>query len=351
MTEIRKSQRNLIKKYSEVLDVKKRKNIIIILKLYYNIFSYEYNTSVVDWLENQIIFFLDPYGFNNKYKDKRKLYINNLSKKLEDCEYKNLSLDKIVLYLFTWTNEELKMFYKINKSKNKEKSVYDVGLRILNQKGGGSSNEYVLKYIESLKHINNFKKTILFFNYLDRLNDEDSYYDFIIQNFNIKELYIDINTPFIDINKLFLYLLNIPIKNLDEIIFRIKSFFITFEPKKNFLKHTIKDINMKFTEKEWYYKKYITKINISHKFYKIFDNKLVYANITTTNNNYIRTITFILFDSTKVDYNVKYYYYFYLNLFNKIENKYGLKHNIKTKKIFKIAKKDLFQYFTSLKFN
>ena len=150
MTEIIKIQKFKIKIYSELLDIDKRVPIIKILKLFYDKSNWEYNTSVVDWLENQIIFFLDPYGFKNIYEKKRKIFIKEISKKLEDCEYRNLSLDKIVLFLFSWTKEELEIFYKNNKSKNiskSEKSVYNLNLRKFPQNGGGYSNDFVLKYI------------------------------------------------------------------------------------------------------------------------------------------------------------------------------------------------------------
>jgi len=347
MTEIKRIQTNKIKLYSEVLELSKRENIINILSLCYNTFSYDYETSVVDWLDNQIIFFLDPYGFNNKYKDKRKIYLEKISKLFIDCEYRNVSLDKIVLYLFTWTNEELKMFFKVNKSNNKEKSVYELGLRKLPQNGGGSSNNYVLKYIESLKKIDNFKKTIILFNYINSLNEEESYYNFIKKNFDIKELYIDNDTPFINIDKLFIYLLNLNIKKLDDIIIYIKNFFIKFSPKNQLLKHKIKDLNIEFSDKEWYYKKYTSKSNISHNFFKLFDGKLVkvYFN-TTSENNYIRSITFVLFSSNKMEYSNKNYYYFYMDIYNKINNKFGLKNTKKTKEILTHAKNDIEKYFS-----
>lgn len=348
MTEIRKIQNNKINLYFNLLDNKKRINIINILKLFYNTFDNEYNTSVVDWLENQLIFFLDPYGFNNKYSDKRKIYLKKMSKLFEDCEYKNLSLDKIVLFLFSFTNEELKAFYKINNSKESDKSLYNLGLRKLPQNGGGSNNDYVLKYINSLKNEDNFKKIIIYFNYINRLNNDNltSNYNYIAKNLNIKELYIDIDIPFVNIDKLFIYLLNIHIKKIDTLILNIKSFFIKFEPKKELMKYEIKSLNIEFSDKNWFYKKNIGMYDTSYKFYKLIDNKLVNVNVVTSINNNLKSIIFMLFNSPKEKYADKYYFYYYFNIYNtKYTNKYGLKTSKKAKETFKIAIDDIKKYF------
>lgn len=352
MTEIIKTQNKKIKLYSDILDNKKRINIINILKLFNNSKLYnEYNTSVVDWLENQLIFFLDPYGFNNKYSGKRKIYLEKMSKLFEDCEYKNLSLDKIVLFLFTFTNEELKAFYKINKSKDTDKSLYNIGLRKLPQNGGGYNNNYVSEYIYSLQNEDNFKKIIIYFNYINQVNNDNirSNYSYIAENLNIKELYIDIDIPFVNIDKLFIYLLNIPIKKIDNLIVNIKRFFIKFEPKKELLKYQIKKLDIEFSDKNWVYKKIIGMFDISYKFYKLFDNKLVNVNVVTSFDNNIRSIIFMLFNSSKERYIDKYYFYYYFNVYNATyTNKYGLKTSKKAKEIFKIAINDIKKYFGKL---
>ena len=67
MTSVINKQNKIIKKYATILDPNKRKIIINILELFYNKFSSNYEiSSSTGWLDNQIIFFLDPY-YNNKY--------------------------------------------------------------------------------------------------------------------------------------------------------------------------------------------------------------------------------------------------------------------------------------------
>jgi hypothetical protein len=355
MTEINNTQKYKIKIYSELLDVDKRVSIIKILKLFYDKSSWEYNTSVVDWLENQIIFFLDPYGFKNIYQKKRKIFLDKISKKLEDCEYRNLSLDKIVLFLFSWSKEELEIFYKNNKSKvisNSEKSVYNLKLRELPQNGGGYSNDFVLKYINSLKNKENFKKTVIYFNYLNKVNEEYNNYNFLSHHFKLKELYINKDTPFIDIDKLFLYLLNLPIEKLDELISKIEIYFIKFEPNKELFKFPLKnkDNNIEYSDKKWFYSKKISFNECNYKFYKLFDQKLVISTIITTPEGYIKKIIFLLFDSSSINYNTKYNFYFYFDLISKYNiKKFSIGNNKKTKEILTNAKNDLIKLINFIK--
>jgi len=342
MTEIIKNQNKKIKVYAEVLNNNKRSYIIKILKLFYHNFSYEYDTSVIDWIENQIIFFLDPFG--NKFLNKRKIFLEQMNKLLLDCEYKNPSLNKILLFLFSWSIDELKMFYKINNNnENSEKSIYNLGLK--NLKGGGFSNQFVLLYIKSLQNKSNFNKTILFFNQLNIFNNENTPYNFLSNKLNLHELYFDKYSPFVDIDKLFLYLLNLPIKILDNIILNLNSLLIKFEANSKLFNHKIISLDKKFSDKYWFYKKNITNNNINHKFYKIFDEKLVLVNINSTINNYISSISLILFDSEKPDFNQKHYFYRYIYLYDNIYNKFSLGNNYKTKNILIKAKNNILKYF------
>ena len=317
MTSIIRNQEKYIKLYYKLLDVKKKNNIINILTLFYNKFSLNYNTSVADWLDNQIGFYLDPYGFNEKYINKRTLFMNELTKKLSNCEYENVSLDKIILELFSWTNTELKIFYKNNNenSKNKEKSVYNIGLRKRIQNAGGSSNDYVLKYIKALKDDIKFNKTKLIFKYLNKLISEEQLYNFIKNTFsNINEIYIDNNIPNLSIEKLFLYLLNSSNKYLDKIIYEQNKYFIKFNFNKN-ISSSINNVN----DKEWIFIKYKAYI---HTFYKLFNGKLVLSIVSTSSNKYIRTIYFKIFDSSIInnDYK-KINYYYYFSVYKSIDNK------------------------------
>ena len=310
MSLIRKNQEKNIKLYSELLDIKKNNNIINILQLFYDIFNHEYNSAVVDWLDNQIIFFLDPYGFDKKYKIERDLFINKLTNKYSDSEYKSVSLDKIILELYSWTNIELKTFYKNNKkdSKNGKKSVYNIGLRKREknnksfQKGGGQTNDYVLKYIKALQNREKFCKTKKIFNYLDKIIDENELDSFIKNNLsNITKIYIDDNIPHINIEKLFLYLLNSSNKYLDNIIFKQKRYFIKFNLE--IYKNNLSSIN-NINNKTWTHikNKYL---HFSHFFYKIFNSKLLCAVVYIRNNKYVKQIYFILYDSNIINVNDK----------------------------------------------
>jgi hypothetical protein len=338
------NQEGKIKLYSKLLDIKKKNTIIKILKLFYDTFSFEYNTSVVDWLDNQIAFFLSPYNFNEK--NKRNLFMEKLDSKLTDCEYNNASLDKIILELFSWTNNELEIFYKNNQvnSKNKEKSVYNIGLRKKNQNGGGSSNDYVLKYINALKNDQKFNKTKLIFNYLEKIIIEKKLSNFI-ENFfpNINEIYIDNNTPNVSIEKLFLYLLNSSNKYLDKIITEQKKYFTKFIFNKK-ISSSINNIN----DKEWIFiKNNFDKYN--YQFYKIFNNKLVISSVLTSDNKYITRIFFQIFDSNIINYDYKKInYYYYFSILNSTGNKtfkiYN-KNNKNSKKILLNASKDFIKKF------
>jgi hypothetical protein len=57
-----KNQEKKIKLYSKLLDINKKNSIIKILKLFYDSFMFVDNTSVVDWLDNQIAFFSNYYS-------------------------------------------------------------------------------------------------------------------------------------------------------------------------------------------------------------------------------------------------------------------------------------------------
>jgi hypothetical protein len=318
MSLILENQKKYIKLYSNILDIKKKNIIIDILQLFYDSFSYEDNTSTVGWLHNQIGFFLDPYGFDKEYFRKRSFFFKKFDIKLSDCEYGSISLDKIILEMFSWSNIELKTFYKSNIKDSKifEKSVYNLGLRKINQNGGGNSNEYVLKYIKSLEDNKKFNKTKLIFDYLNKLINENELYYFIHNDLDIKEIYIDNNTPDINIEKLFLYLLNNSDNFLNNIINKLQKFFIKFDLNKKFLFNMS---NTQFSDKKWIYIK--NKYNkYSYNFYKIFNNKLVSGNILISKNKYIKIINFILYNSLEINLNYSnriYYYYFSINDNNK----------------------------------
>jgi len=344
MSLIRKNQEKNIKLYSGLLDVNKNNNIINILQLFYDSFNHEYNSATVDWLDNQITFFLDPYGFDEKYKVERDLFSDELTNKLSDPEYKSVSLDKIVLELYSWTNKELEIFYKNNKenSTNKEKSVYNIGLRNkekIKQSGGGMTNDYVLYYIKSLKNIEKFSKTKLIFNYLDKIIDEKELDSFIKNNLsNITELYIDNNIPYINIEKLFLYLLNSSNKYLDNIISTQKNYFIKFNLgsyENN--SSTVADFN----DKNWTHikNKYLKR---SHAFFKIFNNKLLSVFVHMSDNKYIKQIYFKLYDSNIIDESnhKKINIYFYFSILNNNDNKKYKINNKKTKKILLLGIRD-----------
>lgn len=318
MTAIKENQYKKIKLYSDLLDTSKKKIIIKILQLFYDKFSFSYKTSVIDWLDNQIGFFLDPYEFNTIHIKNRHLFFKEMDNKLSNCEYKNLSLDKIILELFSWSKIELKTFYKNNKKedvKNSEKSVYELGLRKNDkksskiQKAGGMSNDYVLYYIKSLKS-DNFKKTKLFFNYLHKLIDEDEYYDYIDATLTKENLYISNNVPHTDIEKLFLYLLNSSKKYINYILNDIKKLLIKFTPLKCLMKNTNNKNNKKWICVENNSSKIYSSFNKFY-FYKTIEKKRIKATVgVTTKSNYIRSIYFEISNEDKDDLMFNYYYYF-----------------------------------------
>jgi len=342
-----KNQEKKIKLYSKLLDINKKNSIIKILKLSYDSSMFEGYTSVVYWLDNQIAFFLTPYNFNDKNKrNKIKTFMKKLHTKLSDCEYNNVSLDKIILELFSWNNNELKIFYKNNKinSKNKGKSVYNIGLRKKNQNGGGSSNDYVLKYIRSLKNNQKFNKTKLIFNYLEKIIIEEQLSNFMENIFlNINEIYIDNNTPNISIEKLFLYLLNSSNKYLDKIITEQKKYFIKFSFNKK-IPSSINNVN----DKEWIFiKNNFDKYN--YQFYKIYNNKLVISSVLISHNKYIKIIYFKMFDSNIISYDYKEInYYYYFSILHSTRNKtfkiYN-KNNKNSKKILLNASNEFIKKF------
>jgi len=340
MSLILENQIKYIKLYSKLLDIEKKNIIIDILQLFYDKFNSNYDSSsTVGWLDNQIGFFLDPYGFNNTYSKKRQLFMKNLQKKFSDCEYGSVSLDKIILWMFGLSIIELESFYKNNSkdSKNSEKSVYNMGLRKLNQNGGGNSNEYVLKYIKSLKNDGKFNKTKLIFSYLDQLINEDQMYNFIHSDLDIKEIYIDDNTPDINIEKLFIYLLDNSNIFLNNIISKLKKYFIKFNINKKKLDNMI---DTKFNDKEWIYikNKYSKE---TYNFYKIFNNKLVSGNIIISKNKYIKFINFILHDSLSVDVNYsKADFYYYFSILNNVNKKFKINSTLNSKKILVEASND-----------
>jgi hypothetical protein len=322
MTSILKIQYKKIDTYSRLLNSKKVKPIINILQLFYNTFNYENeNTSVVSWLDNQIIYFLDPYGFDEKYQNNRTKLLEQLDDKFSNCNYKNVSLDKIILELFSWTINELKAFYKINKqnSENKEISVYNLKLRTLNKKGGGLSNNYVLYYIKSLSNKKNFVKTQLFFNNLSSLHKSYPDYNFLENNLNVKEFYINNDTPYVSIEKLFLYLLNISLVKIDKLNAEFNKFFIKFkiDTKIYSSKQKILPIN----DKTWICINNSSKYGNSYLFYKIIKNRLQKVIVDfTLKTNYLISIRFVSYKTDKKDSDTNYYFYF--SNIDKKNNKY-----------------------------
>jgi len=313
MSAILKIQYQKIDSYSELLDVKKVKHIIDILQLFYDSFHGEYETSVTEWLDNQIVFFLDPYKFNEKYEKNRQKFMNKLNNKLSNHNYKNVSLDKIILELFSWTIDELKAFYKINKqnSTNKEVSVYDLKLRTMNKKrgGGGLSNNYVLYYIKSLSNKENFVKTQLFFNNLSNLHKNYPDYNFLENNLNIKELYINNDVPYVSIEKLFLYLLNISLVKIDKLNAEFKQFFIKFTIDTK--KYSIKEKNLPINDKKWICVNNCNKYSNSYLFYKIIKNRLQKVIVEfTSKTNYLISIRFVSYLTETKDSDSNYYFYF-----------------------------------------
>ena len=324
MTSVRKIQYKKIDTYSRLLDTKKVKHIVNILQLFYNIFNYENNsTSVVSWLDNQIIYFLDPYGFDEKYQNNRTKLLEQLDYKFSNCNYKNVSLDKIILEMFSWTVDELKAFYKINKknSKNKEVSVFDLNLRKRERNtntklkrggGGGFSNDYVLYYIKSLGNLENFRKTALFFNNLSNLHKNYPSYDFLEKELNILELYSNKSLPFVNIEKLFLYLLNISVVNLDKINDKFNKFYIKFEVNRKLYKiYSRKAKSLPINDKTWICVNNSSKYASSYLFYKIIKNRLQKVIIERTlKTNYLISIRFVSYKTDTKDSDSNYYFYF-----------------------------------------
>ena len=349
MSAVLKIQYEKIDSYSNLLDIKKVKPIVNILQLFYDTFNYENeNTSVVSWLDNQILFFLDPYKFNEKYQKNRQRLMNKLNNKFSNHNYKNVSLDKIILELFSWTIDELKAFYKINKqnSENKEVSVYNLKLRTLNKKGGGLSNNYVLYYIKSLSNKENFVKTQLFFNNLSNLHKSYPDYNFLENNLNIKELYINDDTPYVSIEKLFLYLLNISLVKIDKINAEFNKFFIEFkiDTKIYSSKQKILPIN----DKIWICVNNSSKYGNSYLFYKIIKNRLQKVIIDfTLKTNYLISIRFVSYKTDKKDSDTNYYFYFSNK--DKKNNKYFYisknDNKNKEKKILLTSSKDFLSEF------
>lgn len=309
MTSILKIQYKKIDTYSRLLDTKKVKPIINILQLFYDTFNYENDsTSVVSWLDNQIIYFLDPYGFDEKYQNNRTKLLYKLDDKFSNCNYKNVSLDKIILEMFSWTVDELKAFYKINKknSENKEVSVFDLKLRKREirengklkkggSRGGGFSNDYVLYYIKSLGNSEIFGKTKLFFNNLSNLHKNYPSYDFLEKELNILELYTNKSLPFVNIEKLFLYLLNISTVNLDKINDKFNKFYIKFEVNKKLKKiYSRKAKSLPINDKTWICVNNSNKYSSSYLFYKIIKDRLQKVIIERTlQTNYLTSIRFV----------------------------------------------------------
>jgi hypothetical protein len=323
MTSVRKIQYKKIDTYAKLLDTKKVKPILNILQLFYDTFNYENDsTSVVSWLDNQIIYFLDPYGFDEKYQKNRAKLLEQLDAKFSNCNYKNVSLDKIILEMFSWTVDELKAFYKINKknSKNKEVSVFDLNLRKRESKlkrgggcgSGGFSNDYVLYYIKSLGNFENFRKTKLFFNNLSNLRKNYPSYDFIEKELNISELYSNESLPFVNIEKLFLYLLNISIVNLDKINDKFNKFYIKFEVNRKLYKiYSRKAKSLPINDKTWTCVNNSSKYANSYLFYKIIKNRLQKVIIERTlKTNYLISIRFVSYKTDTKDSDSNYYFYF-----------------------------------------
>jgi len=361
MTSVLKIQYKKIDNYAKLLDTKKVKPIINILQLFYDTFNYENDsTSVVSWLDNQIIFFLDPYGFDEKYQKNRRKLLDKLDNKFSNCNYTNVSLDKIILEMFSWNVDELKAFYKINKknSESKELSVFNLKLRKREinksstlKKGGGLSNDYVLYYIKSLGNTQNFIKTALFFNNLSNLRKNYPSYDFIENELNVTNIYIDKNTPFVSIEKLFLYLLNISIVNLDKINNKFNNFYIKFEVDKKLHKiYSKKTKSLPINDKKWIcVSSNNSYLGNSYIFYKIIEDRLQKVRVEyTKKTNYLISISFSIYKFDKLNYSNENYYFYFSNKEIKNNKRFSIndKSNKKnTKKILLLASKDFFSEF------
>ena len=173
-------------------------------------------------------------------------------------------------------------------------------------KGGGCSNDYMLYYINSLSKKNNFEKTKVIFNKLNDLNKSKVYNNFLEKQFTQHEVLIDKYTPFIDIEKLFIFLLNSKNSFLDNINKELDRYFIEFNT--NFNKNIVKKINEKninlveFNDKIWYYSKNL----YNYIFYKLFNNKLIKITVSFykyNKNHYIKHLNVLYFKGNKEDYN------------------------------------------------
>ena len=246
MSSIIKKQNDKIKLYVKVLDITKVNDIINILKLFYKEYS-------IEELYNKIISFL------GKTSDKELL----------DCEYGNASLDKIIIELFSLSNKDLLSFYKktkINKHNDTTHKQID--------------NTYILKYISALLNKDTFNKTKEFLDIINELIHEYPDYDFIndkLDYFKKTNLYIDANQKYIDIEKLFLYLLNIPLIDLNTYIDNLGIYKLNFNSDK----------------KGWTCAKKIDKDKyvINYTFHKLFNNDTVKCMVETTlHKEYIKNI-------------------------------------------------------------
>lgn len=363
MTSVLKIQYKKIDTYAKLLDPKKVKPIINILQLFYDTFNYvSDNTSVVSWLDNQILYFLDPYGFNDKYKSNRRKLLDKLDDKFSNHNYTNVSLDKIILEMFSWTIDELKAFYKINKenSESKELSVFNLKLRKREinkssnttlKKGGGLSNDYVLYYIKSLGNTKNFIKTKLFFSNIYNLRKNYPSYDFLKNELNIKITYVDKNIPFVNIEKLFLYLLNISIVELDKINNKFSKFYIKFEVDKKLHKiYSKKTKSLPINDKKWIcVSSNNSFLGNSYIFYKIIEDRLQKVRVEyTKKTNYLISISFSIYKFDKLNYSNQNYYFYFSNKEIKNNKRFSIndKSNKKNiKKLLLLASKDFFGAF------
>jgi len=294
MNSVYKVQYEKIKKYSEVLDIKNLDIIINILKLFYK--TYHNKPNIVEIMNNQILIFL---------------VLNINSNKFNNSEYKNISLDKIVIELFSWSDKELNTFYNMN-TKNSKK--YQYNLRFPNQSlsGGGMTNDYLLTYIKALLHKDNFAKTVYFFNNLHKLNEFNQNNNFLKNYLDINKIYINNKISYIDIEKLFLYLLQISNKKINEINKIFDYYYIKFSMKNKTIKIYNND---KFINNVvWICTKQKSDINNIYNFYKIFDNIKICISIHVLNNyieKYVITAFYKKYDNLIVldPYDKKFNYF------------------------------------------
>lgn len=307
MTFVLRHQDEIFEKYYNNLSIEKNNIILKILTHFSNNKLYGKNEEV-GWLENQIIFYLDKYGFNENFKEQREKYIKESNNKFYTSEYKFLSLDNIVLELFTWTVEELKGFYDVQKKCHKNKidcdqSVYDLGIRKNVQKGGGYNRKYLLYYIDSLSNKKNFKLLIHIFNKIHEMKELEieKIIHFLLDK-DISQLYHSEYAEFIVIEKFFLYLLN---RDIEPIINKLSYYDLKINKKNivniiNFPKTYYKldelDNIYKFNNKwkilyldnskynlytYYIYRKYNDNIYKNILEYKIINNKNIIINLMT----------------------------------------------------------------------